>query len=242
MRPIQRVPDLRSQVYDRIRENLRAGVYPATVRLLEHGIAREFGVSRTPAREALAMLAREGLLIQEGRGFRIPQYTRQEISDVFEVRMRLEPFAVRLAVERATKAQLKELSELIETELKNHGSDETYVAANRRIRDAIFALCGNPRLVQVIKTFEDLTQYIRIWTLVDPKTRAISVAGMRELRAALRKEDSRAAEEAMASLLAAAQSAVLRRMAADDPGPATRKRPATPAPVPEVQDGADGRE
>jgi len=212
MSQVVRVPDLRQQVYLGLRENIRIGHYPPETRFLEHSVAAEFGVSRTPAREALALLLQDGLIVQEGRGFRFPSYTADEIMDVFEVRLRLEPFAARRAVERSTKGELSELAATIRGELSAHGADESYVQVNRRIRDALFQLARNPRLFNTIQSHEDYTRYIRTHTLNDAETRAISVAGTYRLAEAIEAKDAESAEIAMAQLLLAARQAIIARM------------------------------
>lgn len=205
---VVRVPDLRQQVYGQLKEQIRAGSYPSNVRLFEHGVAREFGVSRTPAREALALLAQDGLLVQEGRGFRLPSFTPGEIDDVFEVRLQLEPHAARLAAERAPPERRKVVVDHILRELAKHGEQQSYMDANRRIREALFALCGNTRLINAIRVHEDYTDFVRHRTLLDPATRAISVAGTHRLAEAVKAGDGDGAQAAMTELLTAARRAI----------------------------------
>jgi DNA-binding GntR family transcriptional regulator len=215
MRTILRVPDLRQQVYEAMRENIRLGRYPSDARFLENSVAKEFGVSRTPAREALALLEQDGLIAQEGRGFRFPKVDLAEIMDVYEVRFRLEPFAIRLAVERSTDAQLRTAVESMRRELKKHGEDNSYVQANRRIRDALFKLTRNDRLIDTIQSHEDYTQYVRTHTLNVAAIRATSVAGMHRLADAIEKRDVDAAEAAMTDLLEAAREAIVQHIEAE---------------------------
>lgn len=209
MAQVVRVPDLRKQVYEGLLANIRQHRYPTDTRFLENSVAKEFGVSRTPAREALALLVQDGLIVQEGRGFRFPKISAAELMEVYEVRLRLEPFAARRAVERASKAELAELAALIRRELNEHGESASYVQANRRIRDAVFKLARNQRLVNAIQSHEDFTHFVRTRTLDDPETRAKSVAGTLRLIEAIESQDAEAAEIAMAQLLVAARKAIV---------------------------------
>src|ERR1700688_4743838 len=77
MKQVERVPDLRSQIYERLRIAIRGGEYAPGTRLLENDVARDLGVSRTPAREALALLTQDGLLVHEGRRFKVPVFDEQ---------------------------------------------------------------------------------------------------------------------------------------------------------------------
>jgi DNA-binding GntR family transcriptional regulator len=103
---VARVPDLQ-QVCEGLL-NIRLHGYPSNTGFLEHSVAKEFGVSRTPAREALAPLVQDGLIVQVGHGFHFPKVSIEEIVDIYEVRLRLEPFAARPAIERSTKAKFFE--------------------------------------------------------------------------------------------------------------------------------------
>jgi len=75
-------------------------------RLLENDVAKDLGVLAHPAREALALLTQDGLLVHEAGASRSPVFDDRQSSEVFEIRQRLEPYAVRLACERATAAEL----------------------------------------------------------------------------------------------------------------------------------------
>ena len=79
-------------------------------RLGETELATELGMSRTPVREALRLLAAEGLVeIASNRGARVIEWSQEELDYVFEVRVRLEGLAARRAAARATKAQADHL-------------------------------------------------------------------------------------------------------------------------------------
>jgi DNA-binding GntR family transcriptional regulator len=212
MPSVIRAPDLRQQVYESLRENIRTGHYPPETRFLEKSVAEEFGVSRTPAREALALLVQDGLIVQEGRGFRFPVFTVDEIMDIYEVRLRLEPFAVRRAVERATPEALRDLAGLMRRELDLHGDKDSYVQANRRMRGAIFGLVQNARLLHAIQANEEYTHYVRVHTLNDAAIRAKSVEGNYRLLDAIEARDPEAAEISMAHLLLAARQAIIQQM------------------------------
>src|SRR3546814_15166807 len=83
-----------------------AGNYTGGTQLKENHIAEDIGVSRTPVRAALKKLIEDGLAVaEEGRGVFIASWTRWDIEDMFRLRIRLEPFAARLASERADRSE-----------------------------------------------------------------------------------------------------------------------------------------
>ena len=205
---VQRVPDLRQQVYERLRRRLRTGTYAPDIRLGEVSVAEEFGVSRTPAREALALLVREGLLVRDGRSFCLPPFNAKELYDVFEVRLRLEPYAAARIAETAADEDLLALKRMIyEQQLESLPWSE-YVEVRSRIWHFLFDLLENERLRNVIYLYNDYAQYNRVKTLRDPKNRANSVAGWRRLGDALATRDTAASDLAARNLLIMARDAM----------------------------------
>lgn len=96
-----------------IRERLLSGDFLPGDRLGEEEIAAELDMSRTPVREALRMLAADGLIeIQKNRGARVAEWSEDELISVFEIRMRLEGLAARRAAERARADDVSKLTEL----------------------------------------------------------------------------------------------------------------------------------
>ncbi|MGR3197196.1 MAG: GntR family transcriptional regulator [Paracoccus sp. (in: a-proteobacteria)] len=79
----------------------------------ERSLEAQFEISRTPIREALFHLIRDGLVIREGRGYAVAPFDMDEIDDVFAFRDIVEPAAVRLAAELATPAETELIRESI---------------------------------------------------------------------------------------------------------------------------------
>jgi len=91
------------------------GDIPPEERLVEEVIARELGVSRTPVREALHKLEREGLIEHfPNRGFAVIRETENHVVEIFEIRSILEGYVLRIACESATDEFLSELKSLVE--------------------------------------------------------------------------------------------------------------------------------
>jgi DNA-binding GntR family transcriptional regulator len=101
------------QAAQSLREEILSGAIASGTRLGEAELATRLSVSRTPIREALTRLAAEGLVeLQPNRGARVATWTTDELREIFELRLRLEPYAVRQAVPRLTVTQLAELDDL----------------------------------------------------------------------------------------------------------------------------------
>lgn len=210
--PIPRAVPLRQQVYESLREQLRAGAFAPGERLTELGVAGLLGVSRTPVREALGQLAQEGFLEALPRGgFGVPALEARDIAEMFEVRELLEPHAVAEAARRAESKELAPLEQAIADEKAclDIADATPFMEANRRFRAALFALAGNARLARTIETFEDHAQYVRWVTLESHAVRRIVIAGQERLLAALAAKDPAAAETAMRAQLAAARTSLM---------------------------------
>ncbi|MHC3004754.1 GntR family transcriptional regulator [Gordonia metallireducens] len=103
----------RDAVYEALHERLTHGHYPADATLIPQALSDEFGVSRTPVREALALLERKGLLIAASRGFVLRIRSDEEMLEIFEVRAILESSAAAAAAERHTPVDIARLREAL---------------------------------------------------------------------------------------------------------------------------------
>lgn len=181
-------------------------------RLTEAALAAELGVSRTPVREALGLLSRQGLLVALPRGgFRVPALDAADIEQLFEIRSLLEAHAAAQAALRAEAAGLAGMRAAIaaeEASFEDTASD-AFLDANRAFRDHMFGMCGNPRLAQLIATFEDHAQYVRWITLRDLDIRRIVLRGQGVLLAAVGNGDAAAAAAAMAAHLEESRKSVI---------------------------------
>ncbi|MEX2982211.1 GntR family transcriptional regulator [Streptomyces sp. C36] len=97
-----------------IRDDIVSGVFPPGSRLIEELLARRYGVSRVPVREALRTLASEGFVTtRRHAGACVAEPTEQEAADLLDVRALLEPLGAARAAQRRTEAHLKVLRGLV---------------------------------------------------------------------------------------------------------------------------------
>ena len=105
---------LRDVVFNTLRQAILRGELKPGERLLEIQLANKLGVSRTPIREAIRKLELENLVIMIPRkGAVVAEITEKSLRDVLEVRRALEELAIRLACEKMTDSEIKELIEEI---------------------------------------------------------------------------------------------------------------------------------
>jgi DNA-binding GntR family transcriptional regulator len=105
---------LRHDIADALRNEIISGLLEPGERVLEVDLARKFGVSRQPVREAIRTLEREGLLTSlPNRGTFVTRVSLEDAIAIQDIRAQLEGLAARLAVEHLTAADFKRLRELI---------------------------------------------------------------------------------------------------------------------------------
>src|SRR5437016_13996775 len=118
--------------------------HPQEIRLDERRLSEGLGVSRTPIREAMTLLEREGFVrTRPRRGIFVVKKTKREIVEMITVMAALESMAARLAAERATPADLAELHRLMDDfRSGNEGRIAEYSDANIAFHQRIIAISG----------------------------------------------------------------------------------------------------
>lgn len=145
--PISR-PSLHDEVTNRVRDMIVDGRLTPGVRIAELELAGQLGISRTPLREALKVLASEGLVeLLPQRGAVVKVFTRQDAQDMLAVIGVLEEFAGRRAC-AASDAEIEAILEMHE-QMREHyrrGERQDYFRLNQEIHDAIVRAANNPTL------------------------------------------------------------------------------------------------
>lgn len=158
-------------VYNDVVRLISSGRYPAGSRLDEQQIAEELGVSRTPLREAISKLVKDGLVEHRPyRGNFVRLFSAKEVFDLYEVRKGLESLAVRLAIPNLTERFVRELQEIlgeINDALEAHDLD-AYGLADQRFHAAIARLSGNATLINTLMQLSGQVQLIRTMANQDP--------------------------------------------------------------------------
>ncbi|HVL55120.1 MAG TPA: GntR family transcriptional regulator [Burkholderiaceae bacterium] len=140
---------IHSDTCDRIRQMIVQGTLGSGERINEKELCEALGVSRTPIREALKVLAAEGLVeLLPNRGSKVTSPTNQEIRNLFSVIAALERLAVETVTQHASDTQLAELRAMHEEMLIHFARSDRarYFALNHRIHETIIALADNAEL------------------------------------------------------------------------------------------------
>ena len=147
---------LRDVVFRTIRNDILEGDLKPGERLMEIQISKRLGVSRTPIREAIRMLEREGLVtLIPRRGAFVAEMETKQLNDVLEVRRALEELAAELAAQRITREELEalaaaadEFDQAIET-----GDANVIAKADEQFHEIIISATGNDKLIELLNSF-----------------------------------------------------------------------------------------
>jgi DNA-binding GntR family transcriptional regulator len=158
-------------VHDRLRGAILRGEFDPTVPISQVQLAATLGVSRTPLREALRMLQREGLIDSEpNRRVRVAELSMTDLEQLYASRVLVEALAVRLTVPRYSRedaallrASLSEMEQLLE------GRDiDAWEAAHRRYHELLRKYAGE-RIERLARDLSDHTERYRRVYMAEPR-------------------------------------------------------------------------
>jgi DNA-binding GntR family transcriptional regulator len=206
---VERLPQrqaLADDVYEAINALLMDSVIAPDARITIDTLARQLGVSPTPVREALARLESDGLVVKQGlRGyFATPRLSLDEMKDMYQLRLLIEPWAAGRAAERADAKSKQRLSEELRTlPTAPRQPDYAHLKAmsnhDSRFHDLILELAGNEFVRQSFIRSHCHLHLFRLQYGKSATTMAASAAVQehKAITAAIRRQDAVAATEAM---------------------------------------------
>lgn len=199
-----------------LREQILSGHIPAGARLGEADLAGTLAVSRTPVREALSRLAAEGLVdLVPNRGARVASWTTDQLREIFELRLAVEPTIVARAVPNLTVDVLDELDELarrmkrVGRPGRSQGLDDL-VEMNRSFHASFVRAADNAAFAASLRTVTHAAVVRRNYEDYDPASLARSLDHHLEMVAAARAADAEWAAAVMRAHLHNARATMLR--------------------------------
>ncbi|WP_214956577.1 GntR family transcriptional regulator [Arthrobacter sp. ISL-69] len=180
-------------VVEALRRSILTGELPAGQALVETELARRFGISKTPVREALKTLVGAGLVtMSEYKGATVRVVDEEMARSVFDVRSLLEPVAVARTVERGLDLDLAQDA----LDRASSAKDEAERSlANRDFHQLLYSNCGNPVLMNMLDGLREQTALISVNAWIQQPSWETEAAEHAEILAAARNGDAgRAAE------------------------------------------------
>lgn len=161
---IQNHKPLREMVYEELKMQILTGAIIPGTRMMEIELAEEMGVSRTPIREAIRKLEKEGLVtIEPRRGAYASMISTDDMVEILEVRQDLEGLAAYFAADRMSTEQMEELKQVSDNynDAVTRGSMEDMIKYDTRFHRIIVDSCHNKILVQMIEQLQELVLRFR---------------------------------------------------------------------------------
>jgi DNA-binding GntR family transcriptional regulator len=200
--PTAAAPLKRRALYQDVADRLRAQIF---ARELEPGswidelkLAAAYGISRTPMREALKVLAVEGLVTMKmGRGAYVTEMSRTDVAQVYHLLALLESDAAAQVAVHASAEQRAELTDLhaqLEAQVRQR---DTFFDANERFHNALLRMAGNRWAEQMVNDLRKVMKLNRHHSLFKQGRMARSLAEHRALMKALHDKDGAAAARLM---------------------------------------------
>ena len=216
---------LHQQVGSRLRQLIVEGAIEPGRKLNERALAEQLRVSRTPLREAIKMLAAEGLVeLLPHRGAVAAQLSPADIADTFEVIAGLEGQSGELAAKRITDAELQEIRALHYEMLAAHARRDlpTYYRLNAAIHNHINAAARNPVLTRTFLTVNARLQALRFRSNFDEAKWARAVQEHERMVTLLAARDGTRLRRLLVAHIEHKRDAVLDLMAAAGDGSSAR--------------------
>lgn len=164
----EKLKPIRQIVFEQLRNAILKGKLKPNERLIEEDIARQMYISRTPVREALRMLEKEGLVVKVPRkGILVAEFSVNDLNEIYKIRGALESLAAWEAIDNITEEEIKELESILETIGKSisNGLSEEMISQYERFDHIISRASRNRRLCEFIDTMCEYLEMTRVISL-----------------------------------------------------------------------------
>ncbi len=222
LQAFQERKSLGEHVFESLKHSIVTGKISSGEWLVESHIAETLGISRTPVREAIHKLEREGLIERQPRGgFTVLGLTRNDIEETFGIRSVLEGYAARLAAVKHNKEELEALEKKIE-EFQNaldRKKMNLLPAINTEFHDLLYSLGKSPKLISIINGLRDQIYRFRKMNLKEEKFAATSNQDHIQMLQSIRKRNAQDAERLAREHILRGREIVLKEFDRQRPDP-----------------------
>jgi DNA-binding GntR family transcriptional regulator len=197
LQAFQERKSLGEHVFESLKHSIVRGKISPGEWLVESHIAETLGISRTPVREAIHKLEREGLIERQARGgFTVLGFKRDDIEETFGIRSVLEGYAARLAAIKHDAKELEDLENKID-EFQNaldRKKMDLLPTINTEFHDLLYGLSKSPKLINMINHLRDQIYRYRQMILKERKFATTSNQDHKKMLKYIRRRDAEGAE------------------------------------------------
>ena len=211
MDPRHKSVSLADQIFEKLEQDILSGKYSRGDVLTESKLSDALGVSRTPIREALRRLSMEHILEDSARGSVVIGITKEDVKDIFKIRLPLEGVVAAETASRITDEQLAELKEALELQEFYISRDNTdnIRLMDSRFHELIYTFCGSTVFYDTLIPLHRKIQKYRRASLADHTRAEVSLKEHKAIFDAIAAHDPRAAEAAAAEHVRNARARIL---------------------------------
>lgn len=210
---IEKQQTYKYKIYDQIKEDIITGVYSQGEVLNERRLSEIMGISRTPIREALQLLSRDGWVIYEVyKGAVVRTFEIDYVMNVQKVRKALEILAIEDAVLNINDDDVDKLSEVLDEQehsLINYDPTE-FMRLDRVFHEIIYGLSNNEVLLNLLKNINDIIRFFGIKVLMLPERNKATLSEHRAVVTALKERNLELAKNAMENHMLMTGNAILK--------------------------------
>ncbi len=206
---------LEESVFAVLEEEILAGELKSGESLTELGLVSRLGVSRTPIRGALQRLSDEGLVdLVPNKGAVVVGVSERDLIDIYNIRMRLEGLAARIAAERMSEADIKRLTESVElSEFYIRKADaERLKELDSEFHNIIYYATENRLLTKILSNLHKTIKHYRKMSLTVSDRLIRSTEEHREILEAIKARDAELADKLTSKHISAALDNILANM------------------------------
>ncbi|MED4074031.1 GntR family transcriptional regulator [Priestia endophytica] len=189
------------QFYNQIKKMIFTGKFKPGQRIVETQLAKEFNVSKSPIREAIRLLEKEGLVhVDEKSRVMVYNPTVRDVEEIYFCRMALESFATKLATEKASEEKISQLEHVLkkteEVAVKENCQDEL-IHLNESFHYMIVEYTKNARLKKQIDELNSLVHFCRILNFRGEERTSIILSQHHDIFEKMKKRDKEGASASM---------------------------------------------
>lgn len=218
LKPVERSKSLKEQAYEKIKQAMLNGEFKTTFWLSESQIAKALNISRTPVREALLLLEKEGLLKSlPQRGVLVLKPTKERLHEVFKLRRSLETMTVEELAESITPDEIKKLTGVLERQRKfvQHQNREAFLDVDEEFHLLMPELARLPKTREILKNLRDQIRMVGFEALAQPGRMVEVIREHEKIVAALQRQDAGEAREVVLEHLSRTEQALSDRREAE---------------------------
>lgn len=145
-----KVSMINDEVCDRLRRWITSGTLLPGTRISLRSIADTYGVSTTPVREALRKLQAEGLVVFERRSVTVNHLSKEQIHEVFQIRLRLEQLASEWAIDQVTDDDIADLEDILSRMEQPGREAQAWRDLNQDFHRRFYDCARSPHLLEMI--------------------------------------------------------------------------------------------